>query len=141
MPLYAKKYEPREFELPDEGWYEGECVKVEDLGVPDWAEDKEKIRITFELEDLDSEGRPFRASHTYTNSLHELARLRKDLEEWLGRPLTLPELNGQLDLEGFIGERARVKVYQRVTLRGTKFSDYKALKPAEEEADSDGLPF
>lgn len=83
------------------------CVDVVDLGMLEvaWSGKKKtqhKIRIIWQIDELRDDGKPFEVSRRYTNSLHEKAALRKDLESWRGRAFTEEELNG-FDVETVIG--------------------------------------
>lgn len=140
------------FELPDEGWHEGALTAVKNLGECDWADGKEMIEITFQLDSRDSKGEPFTVTHSYNNSTNEAARIRIDLEAGLDRVLTDDEIAGSLDLDRLIGQRFGVKVGHRKSQRGGTFSDVKALRPAEAASpasdtgavaddDDDDLPF
>lgn len=137
MALIARK---PTFELPAEGWQPGTLTRVKDLGCPDWAEGKPMTELTFTLDETDSNGQPFEVTHCYHLTLHEMARLRIDLEAGLDR-----ELADEEDIEALVGTRFGIKVGYRTSSRGGKFSDVKALRPAEGTADSwpavDSLPF
>lgn len=94
----------KDFEQPPVGTFVARCVKVIDLGTQrDEYQGKVNIRrqvvIGWELPtelmtEGDFAGKPFICSRFYTASLSERANLRKDLENWRGRPFTADELNG-----------------------------------------------
>ncbi|MCX6084005.1 MAG: hypothetical protein NT102_03465 [Caldiserica bacterium] len=80
---------------------------VIDLGTQDsekfgrWAN---KIMIQFELPaDLTDDGRPAIISKKYTLSLNDKASLKKDLESWLGRPVTAQEERDGFALGSMLG--------------------------------------
>src|SRR5664280_3623167 len=77
------------------GTHVARCYGIIDLGrqysqkFGRWAN---KIMVQFELPaDLTDDGRPSVISKTYTLSLNDKASLKKDLESWLGRPVTADE--------------------------------------------------
>jgi len=45
-----------------------------------------KVRITWELDEMMDDGRPFTISKTYTWSMNDRATLRAHLESWRGKP-------------------------------------------------------
>jgi hypothetical protein len=68
------------------------CIRIIDLGTQDGdykgkPNRKRKFVIGFELfsDERMSDGRPFIVNHTYTWSMSDKARLRKDLESWRGK--------------------------------------------------------
>ena len=61
-----------------------------------------KVRITWELNEMMSDGRPFSISREYTASIGDKANLRKDLEAWRGRPFSAEELRN-FSLENVLG--------------------------------------
>jgi hypothetical protein len=68
-----------------------------------------KTRLVFLLDAQMDDGRPFELAPLYTASLHEKAKLRKDLESWRGRAFTPEELKG-FDLEKLIGANCQIQV-------------------------------
>jgi hypothetical protein len=99
MGLIAKNEVGEKGVIPA-GTHVARCYGIIDLGTQysekfgRWAN---KIMIQFELPaDLTDDGRPAIISKKYTLSLNDKASLRKDLESWLGRPVTAKE-----ECEGF----------------------------------------
>lgn len=83
------------------------CYGIIDLGTQysdkfgRWAN---KIMFQFELPaDLTEDGRPSIISEKYTLSLNDKANLRKDLESWLGRPVTATEKRDGFALGWMLG--------------------------------------
>jgi hypothetical protein len=96
------------------GAHQSVCCDVVDLGIVKSTyagkEKKQpKVLITWQTDQTRDDGRLFLVSKRYTNSLHEKAALRKDLESWRGRPFTEEEQAG-FDLEGLIGVGAMINV-------------------------------
>jgi hypothetical protein len=113
MPIVAKA-NGENFILCPAGAHASVCVDVVDLGIveTEFAGEKKKqhkVRIVWQTEDAQDNGKPFTAQKRYTLSLHEKAALRKDLESWRGRQFTPQELEG-FDLERLIGVGAFINV-------------------------------
>jgi hypothetical protein len=110
-----------EFETTPEGTYVGRCIKVIDLGTQTikgsfGESQKHQVMITWELLDDEvkmQDGRPFAATQFYTASLHEKAKLRKDLEAWRGKKFTEEELEG-FDLTDVLGKYCMIQVVHSV---------------------------
>jgi hypothetical protein len=91
------------------------CFRVIDLGTQrEEYQGEQKIAnrvlVSWELpNELMADGRPFAVSRFYTNSLHEKAALRKDLEAWRGKPFTEAELE-RFDLASILNKAAMVSV-------------------------------
>lgn len=99
-----------EFSATPEGTYIARCIKVIFLGTQTTTgqfgtTSRPQVMITWELLDDEvkmEDGRPFAATQFYTASLHEKAKLRKDLEAWRGKKFTDAELEG-FDLKDVLG--------------------------------------
>lgn len=105
MPIIAKA--GANFKPAPAGTFAGVCVDVVDLGVIEVTyagatKAQHKVRIVWQIEEDDDNGRPFQVSKRYTLSLHEKAALRKDLESWRGRAFTEEECQG-FDVEKLLG--------------------------------------
>lgn len=81
------------------GMYAARCVQLYDLGMQfnELANRSQRqVMIAFELPteriEIDGEDKPRMMYSTYTASLNERSRLRKDLESWRGKPFTDDEL-------------------------------------------------
>ncbi len=117
MSLTVKSSGNSEFETTPEGTYIGRCIKVIDLGTQTTTgqfgtKQQKQVMITWELLDNEvkmQDGRPFAATQFYTASLHEKAKLRKDLEAWRGKKFTDEELEG-FDLLDVLGTYCMLQV-------------------------------
>lgn len=130
MPIIAKKPESEFIPCP-EGLHHAVCVDVVDLGFKStqWGE-KHKIRIVWQIEDLNAEnGRRFDARKQYNLSLHEKATLRKDLESWRGRKFTDIELRA-FDVETVIGVNGQIQIVQELGEDGSIWANVQAVVPA-----------
>lgn len=93
-----------DFVPPPVGTHVARCVRLIDLGTQKsdfngQESVKRQCLLGFELptelmEGGEYDGKPFVVSKFYTQSLHEKATLRKDLETWRGRSFTPVELEG-----------------------------------------------
>lgn len=106
MGLIAKNEVGEKGVIPA-GTHVARCYGVIDLGTQysekfgRWAN---KIMVQFELPaDLTDDGRPAIISKKYTLSLNDKASLRKDLESWLGRPVTASEERDGFALGSMLG--------------------------------------
>jgi len=97
MGRYASDPGGGDFEDPEPGTYAARCYRVIDLGTQHsekYDRDVNRVMVTWELVGTEMEdGRPFSMARFYTNSLHEKAGLRNDLEAWRGREFTEQELS------------------------------------------------
>jgi hypothetical protein len=96
-----------DFEQCPAGSFAARCYQIIDLGHQtfEWkgeAKVAPKVRITWELNEMMQDGRPFSISREYTASIGDKANLRKDLEAWRGRPFTATELQN-FSLENVLG--------------------------------------
>src|SRR5690348_13499642 len=90
-----------------QGTHAAVCVDVVDHGMVEETfqgntQRRHKISIYWQIDENMDNGKPFLVHRRYTNSLHEKATLRRDLESMRGRPFTDKELDG-FDLESLIG--------------------------------------
>lgn len=91
--MYWKDTGSGDFEQPEEGNCTGICSWIIDLGTQTGSfkgepTSRNQTLIAWELTQKMKNGKPFRVVKFYTQSLHENANLRKDLEAWRGRPFT-----------------------------------------------------
>jgi hypothetical protein len=96
------------------GTHAAVCVDVVDHGMLEVTyqgktQRKHRITIAWQIaEDMDN-GKPFLVRRRYTNSLHEKATLRRDLESWRGRAFTDKELES-FDLESLLSVGCLINV-------------------------------
>src|SRR5688572_13681182 len=118
------------FDPCPEGLHQACCVDVVDLGLQKGQYgEKFKIEIWWQV-DLVNErtGRRYTLRKWYTNSLHEKANLRKDLECWRGRKFTEQELAG-FDLEKLLGVNCQLQVIHNLSDEGTVYDNVQAIVP------------
>ena len=125
MSFIAKDSGGGDFKRVPPGAYIGRCYSLIDLGTQlstGQFEEKmqHKIRIAWELFGEDEQGNPLTVevdgnqmpmtiSKSYTISLHEKARLRKDLAAWRGRDFTEDEAKA-FDVSKLLGAYCMVNV-------------------------------
>jgi len=96
------------------GMYSATCYAAIDRGTSHdekFDKDKREVTLIFEIPDvridIEKDGMtkslPRALSKTYTISLHEKAKLRKDLQSWRGRAFTKEELAG-FELQNVVGK-------------------------------------
>ncbi len=98
------------------GSYSALCYRVIDLGhqfSSFYQKSDHKILISWELDELMKDGRPFQIGKRYTLSSGKKANLRKDLESWRGVPFT-DEDYGTFDLGKLIGKSCMIGVTQMI---------------------------
>lgn len=98
------------------GQHAAVCCDVVDLGMLEVEyggkkKSQHKIRIVWQIDEVRADNKPYTVNKRYTNSLHEKATLRKDLESWRGVPFTDVELQG-FDLEVLLSVPALLNVVQ-----------------------------
>jgi len=113
-----------DFEQCPAGSFAARCYQIIDLGHQtfEWkgeAKVAPKVRITWELNEMMSDGRPFSISREYTASIGDKANLRKDLESWRGRAFSSDELRN-FSLENVLGAPCLLGVVHKPSKDGSK---------------------
>jgi hypothetical protein len=113
-----------DFEQCPAGSFAARCYQIIDLGHQtfEWqgtAKVAPKVRITWELNEMMQDGRPFSISKEYTASIGEKANLRKDLESWRGRAFSSEELRN-FSLENVLGAPCLLGVVHKPSKDGAK---------------------
>jgi hypothetical protein len=113
-----------DFEQCPPGSFAARCYQIIDLGHQtfEWkgeAKVAPKVRITWELNEMMQDGRPFSISKEYTASIGDKANLRKDLEAWRGRPFSSEELRN-FSLENVLGAPCLLGVVHKPSKDGSK---------------------
>lgn len=111
MPFIAKEPDNSSgFKLPPEGTHTAICDMVVDLGQQEGPYGiKHQLYIRWELPDERIGSEPMTIGKFYTNSLHEMAVLRHDLEGWRGRAFTAEELKG-FDIFKLLGVGCQITI-------------------------------
>ena len=113
-----------DFEQCPPGSFAARCYQIIDLGHQtfEWkveAKVAPKVRITWELNEMMQDGRPFSISREYTASIGDKANIRKDLEAWRGRPFSSEELRN-FSLENVLGAPCLLGVVHKPSKDGSK---------------------
>ena len=112
--MKAKETTTKKSKPIEPGMYGATCYAAIDRGThhdEKFDKDKRELTLIFEIPevriDIEKDGEtkslPRALSKTYTLSLHEKAKLRKDLQSWRGRAFTAEELKG-FDLMNVVGK-------------------------------------
>jgi hypothetical protein len=117
MAIYASAGSGTKFAPAPAGTHAAVCCDVRDLGILEttWQGEtkrQHKILVSWQIDEVRDDGKPFLVSRRYTLSLHEKAGLRKDLESWRGRAFTEAELH-QFDVETIIGKCCLLNVVHK----------------------------
>jgi hypothetical protein len=133
MAIIAKTSGGGDFEPLPLGVTQAVCVFVEDIGTHEsnfsgQVLQKHQIVICWELAEKMADGRPFMISKFYTLSLHEKATLRKDLENWRGKPFTEAELAG-FDVETLRGVNCMLNIVEHKKQDGTLTQKIGSIMP------------
>jgi hypothetical protein len=133
MPIMAKDSGGGVFVNAPVGAHPAVCCDVVDLGIMKVTyagkeKQQHKIRIVWQLDELDPDGKPFRVQKRYTLSLHEKAQLRKDLESWRGRPFEEASLKDGFDIEKLLSVGCFLNVIHEVKDQKT-YANVTAIMP------------
>ena len=122
----------KQYEQIPKGVHLARCYSIVDLGhqTIEWKGEVKvvpKVRITWEINELMADGRPFVISKEYTASIGPKANLRKDLDAWRGRDFTEEEL-ANFSLENVLGAPCQISISH--TSKGDKtYANVDAIIP------------
>ena len=111
MSLISTTGASEDYKLVTEGTHLARCYLMVDVGRQETSYgDKEKVVLGWEIpEQLTDDGRPLIIYSTYTNSMHEKANLRRDIESWRGKKLTEDESRA-FDLRNVLGHPCQLSI-------------------------------
>lgn len=137
MSTRVRRPEGKEFPLAPEGLHSAVCADVWDVWTEPQKEefgggDVDKTRLIWQLDKMDSEGKPYEVAMMYTASLHEKAKLCQHLESWRGRAFTEEELN-DFELENVIGVNCQLQIIHKISARGKKYGVVQTIVPARKD--------
>jgi hypothetical protein len=117
MALVVKDNGGGEYELIPEATYIATSYMLIDLGTHEYeymgnTGVKQQVYVGWELNDTDTQGKPFTTGKYYTASLGKKANLRKDLEAWRGRAFTDEELAG-FELKNIMGKSCSIGIIHK----------------------------
>jgi len=119
-----------DYETPEAGTYAGRCIRLVDVGTRDneWKGEIKKqrqVRITWEISEKMSDGKPFVVADSFTLNIGEKSNLGKILNSWRGKPFTDEEKKG-FDLSTIIGISGLVSVSYRES-KGKQYQNIKSV--------------
>ena len=130
--IYIIVKQPEEkFPTAPEGSFAAICVDEIDMGkvTSEWngeKRDRHMVRLVWQINEEDDDGKLFLVKQDYTASLDEKAKLRKLLQSWRGRAFTALELAG-FDLETIIGSGCMVTIVHNRGSRGGVFANVEVV--------------
>jgi hypothetical protein len=139
MSLVLESKSGGDFKPHVEGIHPAVCVDVIDLGLVETEFQGErrlvnKVRLFFETEQRNEEGKNCVISKTFTASLHPKAKLADFLAKWRGRPVVPGE---SIDLAKLIGANCTLVISHQQNMVGRTYASIdavskptKALKPS-----------
>ena len=119
------------FPTAPEGTFAAVCVDEIDLGKVKTSfngEERERnmVRILWQIDEEDKDGKPFMVRQDYTASLDEKAKLRKHLQAWRGRAVTPAELVG-FDMENVVGSGCMISIVHAQGRKGGTFANVEGV--------------
>lgn len=134
MSLVLESKAGGDFKPHVEGIHPAVCVDVIDLGLVETEFQGErrlvnKVRVFFETEQRNEEGKNCIITKTFTASLHPKARLAEFLSKWRGRPVVPGE---SIDLAKLIGANCTLVISHQQNLVGRTYASIDAVsKPTK----------
>jgi hypothetical protein len=134
MAIIASSNGDKSFTPCPAGVHQAVAVDVVDLGLLEvtfggQTKQQHKVAVVFITDEVNPEnGKPFMIQQRYTLSLNEKSNLRRDLQNWRGKPFTADELAG-FDLERLIGVNAQINVVHIQKPDGRVFANIGAIMP------------
>lgn len=75
----------------------------------------------------DSAGKPMITTKFYTNSLGDMANLRKDIVNWRGKDLSQMEINGGFSLTSLMGKACQITIVHKEKQGGGVYANVTAI--------------
>ena len=132
MSLVLESKAGGDFKPHPEGIHPAVCVDVIDLGLveTDWQGERRlvnKVRLVFETEQRNEEGKNCIISKSFTASLHPKAKLSEFLGKWRGRPVLVGE---SIDLAKLIGAWCTLVISHQQNAVGRTYASIDAISKA-----------
>jgi hypothetical protein len=141
MALVLESKAGGDFKPHVEGIHPAVCVDVIDLGMVETEFQGQKrlvnkVRVFFETEQKNEEGKNCVISKTFTASLHPKAKLAEFLGKWRGRPVVPGE---SIDLAKLIGANCTLVISHQQNMVGRTYASIDAVsKPTKRLVASGG---
>ena len=142
----------REFKMVPAGSHLARLYRIIDLGTQptEWQGQQKflrKIMLAWEVHSEDDagdplitdEGAPLALFKNYTLSWSENSNLRKDLQQWRGKPWTDQEAN-RFDLKNILGQWCMLSVIHRPGQNGKTYANVSGITPVPAAIKKNGLP-
>jgi hypothetical protein len=137
--MITAKTSEKTYELVPAGSHIARCIQMIEIGTVEdtfqgEAKRLHKVRITWELPlekkvfKQEQGEMPFIISKEYTLSMHEKAKLRKDLSSWRGRGFTDEEARA-FDITKLLGVPCMINVVHQVSKNGGVYANVAGLSP------------
>jgi hypothetical protein len=119
-----------EYELAPQGVHPAVCADVVELGMQDtpWGP-KNKIRLVWQIAELDTKGKRHTVVKKYTLSLHKKANLSLDLESWRGKTFTKEEQDEGFEVNDIVGATCLLNVQHNLGTEGRMYANVVAIMP------------
>src|SRR6516225_4157989 len=141
MSLVLESKSGGDFKPHVEGIHPAVCVDVIDLGLVETEFQGErrlvnKVRLAFETEQRNADGKNCVISKTFTASLHPKAKLAEFLGKWRGRPVVPGE---SIDLAKLVGANCTLVISHQQNMVGRTYASIDAVsKPTKRLVASGG---
>jgi hypothetical protein len=152
MSIIVENTSGGDFKQVPAGLHLARCYRVVDLGTQRTEYDgveklQRRVSIFWELHGKDDngdglvtdDGRPMAIFKNYTQSWHEKASLRIDLQSWRNKPFTALEMK-KFDIENILGQWCMVTVIQRPGKNGKMYSNVGGISPVPSIIKQAGFP-
>lgn len=142
MPLIAPK-SGKSFPLPKEGTVQAVIAEIIDLGLVKGSykgvpNELHKIRVRWQLAELDENGQPLRKYETFTFSMHENARLHGRVKGIFGKE---PPMD--FDCEKLVGVNCNLVLVHETGTDGKQYANIVAtlkLNPGQKKLEIVAIP-
>ena len=139
------KQENSDFEPHIEGsGFAATCVDVIDMGErinKKFGKLNHEVRLIFQTNEVNSQGRHFDISRTFTVSMNKKANLRIFLGQWRGKSYTEEQARKGVELHKLVGQHALISVEHRQSADGTKtYANISSIAPLPKEMSPPTLP-
>ena len=113
------------------GTHAAVCVDVIDHGMVDVSyqgkiERKQQISVVWQIDENRDDGKPFLLRRRYNATLRHKSSLKRDLENWRGRPFTAKELEEGFNMENLLSAGCLINVVHE-TRNGETYANVNSI--------------